>query len=108
MNIKFPASIYGVFLFLLPLLFTPQGNLQARKLRVLFIGNSYTATNNLPQLLGLVASSQGDTLISDINTPGGFTFKNHFENATTRSKIAAGNWDFVVLQAQCCLCLHST
>jgi hypothetical protein len=84
MNIKFPATIYGVILFLLPLLFLPQGNLQARKLSLLFIGNNYTATNNLPQLLGLVASSQGDTLISDINTPGGFTFKNHFENAITR------------------------
>ena len=100
MNIKFPATISGVFLFLIPLLLLTGGNLQARKLRVLFIGNSYTTSNNLPQLLGLVASSMGDTVISDISAPGGFTFKNHFENATTRSKIAAGNWDFVVLQAQ--------
>ena len=75
-------------------------NLHARKLRVLFIGNSYTTTNNLPQLLGLVATSMGDTLISDISAPGGFTFQSHFTNATTRAKIAVGNWDFVVLQAQ--------
>ena len=82
------------------LIWSSAGNLHARKLRVLFIGNSYITTNNLPQLLGLVVSSQGDTLISDISAPGGFTFKNHFENTTTRSKIATGNWDFVVLQAQ--------
>ena len=94
------VGISGVLLFLIPMLFLPGGNLQARKLRVLFIGNSYTTTNNLPQLLSLVASSQGDTLISDISAPGGFTFQSHFNNATTRAKIAAGNWDFVVLQAQ--------
>lgn len=76
------------------------GRLQARKLRVLFVGNSYTNTNNLPQILGQVANSMGDTLISDASVVGGFTLKNHFENATTRGKIAAGNWDFVVLQAQ--------
>jgi len=75
-------------------------HLQARKLRVLFIGNSYTTTNNLPQLMSLIATSMGDTLISDISAPGGFTFQSHFNNATTRAKIAAGNWDFVVLQAQ--------
>jgi hypothetical protein len=100
MNIKFPATISGVFLFLIPLLLLTGGNLQARKLRVLFIGNSYTTSNNLPQLLGLVASSMGDTVISDISAPGGYTFQSHFNNATTRTKIAAGNWDFVVLQAQ--------
>jgi hypothetical protein len=101
---KLPASISGGIsgfpLFLFLLLYLPEGNLQARKLRVLFVGNSYTYTNNLPQLLSLVATSMGDTLVSDISAPGGYTFKNHFENATTRSKIAAGNWDFVVLQAQ--------
>jgi len=75
-------------------------NLQARKLRVLFIGNSYTYTNNLPLVLAQIAASQGDTLLSDASVVGGYTFKNHFENATTRTKIAAGNWDFVVLQAQ--------
>ena len=50
--------------------------------------------------MGLVANSQGDTLVSDISAVGGYTFQDHFNNATTRSKIAAGNWDFVVLQAQ--------
>lgn len=76
------------------------GRLQARKLRVLFIGNSYTYTNNLPLVLAQIAASQGDTLLSDASTVGGYTLKNHFENTTTRAKIAAGNWDVVVLQAQ--------
>lgn len=68
--------------------------------RVLFIGNSYTAYNNLPLLTQNIALSFNDTLITDSNTPGGHTFNNHSTNATTLNKIAIGTWDFVVLQAQ--------
>lgn len=68
--------------------------------RVLFIGNSYTGVNNLPLLVQAVASSAGDTLVFDSNTPGGFTFEGHSTNPSTLSKIALGTWDFVVLQEQ--------
>lgn len=67
---------------------------------VLFIGNSYTGVNNLPSLTQDLASSLGDNLSIDSNTPGGATFNNHSTNATTLSKIGQGNWDYVVLQAQ--------
>jgi hypothetical protein len=39
--------------------------------KVLFLGNSYTAVNNLPQMVADVASSAGDNLWFDSNTPGG-------------------------------------
>lgn len=68
--------------------------------RVLFIGNSYTGVNNLPQLTKDLSLSAGDTLIIDSHTPGGQTFQGHFSNVTVNSKIAQGNWDFVVLQEQ--------
>lgn len=68
--------------------------------KVLFLGNSYTAYNSLPQLVNNVANSVGDTVIFDSNTPGGHRFLNHAVNATTLSKIASQNWDFVSLQAQ--------
>lgn len=71
-----------------------------QKKKVLFIGNSYTAYNNLPQLTASVALSTGDTLIFDSNTPGGQTFQGHSTNGQTTSKIQAGGWDFVVLQEQ--------
>ena len=67
---------------------------------VLWIGNSYIATNNLPQLTYNLALSGGDTLIFDSNTPGGYTFLGHSTNATTINKINSNTWDFVVLQAQ--------
>ncbi|WP_051220691.1 PKD domain-containing protein [Flavobacterium filum] len=68
--------------------------------RTLFLGNSYTATNNLPQMIDNVANSTGDDLIYDSYTPGGYTFMGHSTNATSLNKIAQGTWDFVVLQEQ--------
>jgi len=68
--------------------------------RALFIGNSYTYVNDLPQMVADAAASAGDTLFFDSNSIGGYTFQMHSVNATTLSKIAAGNWDYVVLQEQ--------
>lgn len=68
--------------------------------KVLFIGNSYTQVNNLPQVISTLAESTGDTLLYDSNTPGGYTFRQHLNNATTNALIQQGDWDYVVLQAQ--------
>jgi hypothetical protein len=68
--------------------------------RVLFLGNSYTAGNNLPQMVANVASSLGDSLYFDSNTPGGYTMNGHSTNATSLAKIAQGGWDYVVIQEQ--------
>ena len=68
--------------------------------KVLFIGNSYTSVNNLPSMISSMATSTGNVLIYDSNTPGGYRFMNHASNATTLSKINSNTWDYVVLQAQ--------
>jgi hypothetical protein len=73
---------------------------QTHTKRVLFLGNSYTSVNNLPQMIANVATSMGDTLIFDSNIPGGYTFQGHSSNTVSLDKIAAGNWDYVVLQEQ--------
>lgn len=67
---------------------------------VLFLGNSYTANNNLPQLIALAASSAGDNLSYDSYTPGGYKLIEHAANTISRSKVMAGGWDYVVLQDQ--------
>ncbi len=67
---------------------------------VLFIGNSYTYVNNLPQTFHDLALSKGDTVIFDSSAPGGYTFNLHTTNATTISKINQQPWDYVVLQEQ--------
>jgi Secretion system C-terminal sorting domain/PKD domain len=68
--------------------------------RVLFLGNSYTYYNNLPQMLSDIASSTGDNIIFDSNTPGGHTLQEHSNNTLSQNKIGVGNWDYVVLQEQ--------
>ena len=67
---------------------------------VLFIGNSYTAVNDLPSLVYNIALANGDTIYYEANTPGGSYFNAHKTNPTTLSKIASRNWDYVVLQEQ--------
>lgn len=83
------------------LLFTAL-NLQCRgqATSILFIGNSYTGSNNLPVLVEQLALSLGDSIIHDRVTPGGYTYEAHSTNAPTLAKIASENWDFVVLQEQ--------
>jgi PKD repeat protein len=71
-----------------------------KKIKVLFIGNSYTYYNNLPQLVKDIALANNDTLIFDSNTPGGYTLNQHFNDVNTKSKISSTAWDYVVVQAQ--------
>ncbi|MEX1187666.1 MAG: T9SS type A sorting domain-containing protein [Bacteroidia bacterium] len=68
--------------------------------KILWIGNSYTNYNNLPQMFKNLALSGGDSVIFDSSTPGGYTFSAHASNQATLDKIALGNWDYVILQAQ--------
>lgn len=86
------------FLFFLGLIISFFSFSQSTK--VLFVGNSYTAYNNLSQLVYDVALSTGDTLIVDSHTPGGQRLLDHAASPAAISKIFSNKWDFVVLQAQ--------
>lgn len=67
---------------------------------VLWLGNSYIATNNLPVLFYQLALSGGDTIQYDSNTPGGYTLEDHWNSLTTQNKINQQPWDYVIIQAQ--------
>ena len=69
-------------------------------LRALFIGNSYMGVNNLPQLVQDLSSSLGDVLVYDSNTPGGQTFQMQAANPVNYQKMAAQEWDYIILQGQ--------
>lgn len=68
--------------------------------KVLFIGNSYTYSYNMPGILASLADASGDTIIHLSSTPGGHTFEQHVVNQTTISYINSDDWDFAVLQEQ--------
>lgn len=74
--------------------------LSAQTHKVLFIGNSYTYRNDMPQMLKAAALSTADTIFTAQSTPGGATLSLHASYASTLSKINSNNWDYVVIQAQ--------
>ncbi len=82
------------------LLFTGLSSASAQPTNVLFIGNSYTNVNNLPEMTRLLALSLGDTLAVSSSMPGGVTFQGHTTNTITQNLIDQGDWDVVVLQEQ--------
>ncbi|MFM7911187.1 MAG: PKD domain-containing protein [Bacteroidota bacterium] len=69
-------------------------------IRVLFLGNSYTSVNNLPQLVQGLSVSSGRTMIMDSNMPGGMTVSGHVNDAASINKISQGNWNYVIIQEQ--------
>lgn len=69
-------------------------------LSILFIGNSYISTNDLPTVFKNLTQSKGDIATVDSKTNGGFTFQSHVNDPVTFQKINAKPWDFVVLQGQ--------
>lgn len=74
--------------------------INAQQKKILFVGNSYTAGNNLANITNNVAQSTGDGFIYDTHTPGGNRFLHHASNATLETKINSENWDYVTLQGQ--------
>jgi hypothetical protein len=89
-------TVLSICLFLLFI-----GNISGQVTKkVLFLGNSYTAVNNLPAIVANIAHNMGDSLAHSENTPGGFTLQGHSTDATSLSYINQGGWDYVVLQEQ--------
>jgi len=68
--------------------------------RVLFIGNSYTAANDLPFTFQQLAGAGGHAVETDSSTPGGYTLRQHLADADTEAKLKSKRWDFIVLQEQ--------
>jgi hypothetical protein len=61
--------------------------------RVLFVGNSLTAANDLP---GMVARVGGFDVVA--RTPGGYSLEDHWQLTDVEDVIAQGSFEFVVLQ----------
>jgi hypothetical protein len=93
------AIRYIVVLSLLAVVLTSQGYC-GNKIKVLFIGNSLTYVNDLPNMVAQMAKSRHLDMECDMYAPGGNTLKQHSDDKVTQSKIAEGKWDFVVLQEQ--------
>jgi hypothetical protein len=69
-------------------------------LSVLFIGNSHTYFNYMPQMLSMLVDSKdrGFRLITDQCTGEGASLEWHWKNPFSRNAIRKKSWDYVVLQ----------
>jgi hypothetical protein len=79
----------------------PGGSAEAQppsSLRVLFLGNSLTATNDLPAAVARIASRAGRRLEYRTVAPGGYSLEDHWNHDESRAALAGGRWDLVVMQ----------
>jgi hypothetical protein len=61
--------------------------------RVLFVGNSLTAANDLPAMVARIGGYE-----TDMRAPGGYALEDHWNLTDVRDAIAQGGYRFVVLQ----------
>src|SRR6185295_16615976 len=69
-------------------------------LSILFIGNSFTQRNDLPGLLAAMAQDRGVCIRHNLINAGGASLRTHWNAGRAAKEIAAGDYDFVVLQEQ--------
>jgi hypothetical protein len=69
-------------------------------LKVLFIGNSFTARNDLPGLVARLAQARGKSLQHRLISAGGASLRTHWDAGEARKAIQEGQYDCVVLQEQ--------
>jgi hypothetical protein len=69
------------------------------RLRVLFVGNSLTAVNDLPGRVQAIARRVGEIELEvGSYTPGGYALEDHWTDGTARALVESGDWDVVVFQ----------
>ena len=69
-------------------------------LKVLFIGNSFTARNNLPGLITQLLAMRGKGIEHLLISAGGASLRTHWNAGEALKAIQSGQYDHVVLQEQ--------
>lgn len=69
-------------------------------MKILFIGNSFTARNDVPGLIADMADARGHTLEHRLISAGGASLRMHWNKGDAPRAIEQTRWDYVVLQEQ--------
>ncbi len=72
----------------------------AISLKVLFIGNSFTARNNVPGLIAQMAEARGRQLQHQLIQAGGASLRMHWNKGDAQKAIQETRYDYVALQEQ--------
>ena len=77
----------------------PQNNYaQKSSYKILFVGNSLTYTNNLPELVKQEGQQQGLQLEAKMVAYPNYALIDHWDDGKVQEMIAQGNYDFVLIQ----------
>lgn len=89
-------------LLLLLVLISQNKNLAAtepvKDLKVLFIGNSLTYTNNLPALVEEMATLDGKKISTHSIVLANYSIEDHWNEGVAEAEIKKGGYDFVIFQ----------
>ena len=69
--------------------------------KILFVGNSYTFFNNLPQIVTIMTENENSKLVTRKSVAGGASLSDHWrgeKGLKTQELIRDGNFDIVILQ----------
>jgi len=66
--------------------------------RILFVGNSLTYANNLPQLVKKVATRNDIRIQTDMLAYSNYALEDHWNDGELQSLITNGDYDYVVVQ----------
>jgi hypothetical protein len=69
-------------------------------LKILFIGNSFTARNDLPGLIARLAATRRIQIEPRLISAGGASLRTHWNAGVAREAIRDGRYDYVTLQEQ--------
>ena len=84
----------------------PEGHQKALKnnhetpdsIRILWIGNSYTFFNDVPQMVEEMGKNNGMPISTTRILKGGEKFSGHLQNPELHKQLEKGGWDYVVMQ----------
>ncbi len=71
---------------------------QTEPLEILFLGNSYTNYNHLPDIVSDLALNSGKEIYVESYAPGGQSLHDHASSFETYLRINQKKWDFIILQ----------
>jgi len=66
--------------------------------RVLFLGNSLTAVNDVPAMVQAMAATGGVHMHCKSFTPGGVSLEDHWQSGEGRKLLVGSKWNYLVLQ----------
>ncbi|MCE2994159.1 MAG: SGNH/GDSL hydrolase family protein [Cyclobacteriaceae bacterium] len=67
-------------------------------MRILFVGNSLTYTNDLPELLNQEARKSGVEVHTEMMALPNYALEDHWQDGTMQKRISSGTFNFVIVQ----------